>query len=80
MNSGPWSVRIASGLPRKAHDPLEHAHDVAASHAVVKCDLDRLLGEIIDDGEHLQAPAIFEPIHHESIDQTSLGRLGSESG
>lgn len=52
-------------LAAETNHLVEHAHDIVASHAVIEGDLDRLLGEVIDRGQALQTPAVFEPVHDE---------------
>ena len=45
------------GQVRGGPRPLKDMNHVVASHAVIERNFDRLLGEIVDDREHLQAPS-----------------------
>jgi len=49
----------------EANDILEQAHDVMAAHAVIECNLDDLLGEIVDDRKRLDPPTVSQPVHDE---------------
>src|SRR5262249_10812011 len=71
---GPDRPRQSPKVPHLGED-ARHIH---ARNAVIGDDLDRLLGEVVDQRQTLQPPATIERIHHEIHRPDLVRRLRQE--
>jgi len=57
---------------------VQRSRDLQVGDAVVYDDVDRLLGEIIDDSQAFQTPPVRQRIHHEINGPNLLGAAGQQ--
>src|SRR3546814_7326568 len=65
---------VGSHCPRispEAGGPIQHAHGIGAADAVVHGDVDALVGEVVGDGQALQAAAVGQRVTDRSEEHTS---------
>ena len=79
MNSGPLSTRIRFGRPIRLGNSLQCRYHVRTSIACPHVDRRRDTGEVVDDGQHADLPAVEQLIRQEIHRPAVVGSRGDDT-